>query len=318
MENNNNGNGVAPAISVKGLTKVFNGLVAVDHISLDIPAGEFFGLLGPNGAGKTTLIRMLVGLSVPNAGSASIYGMDVVKDAIGARRLIGVAPQEYNFDENLKTREILTYHAGFYGMPKVERERRADEILEFLGIKDKADQYCDKLSGGMKRRLLIGRALIQKPKVLFLDEPTTGVDVQLRRSLWDMLKKLNAEGTTIVLTTHYIEEAESLCDRVAIMDHGRIIAIGSPDHLKRTEIDSSRLEFDIEGDTVPDLKDIPEVIRYSCGKNKLTVHVTDTGTAAVRLLDHLKAGHVTVKSMHVRESTLEDVFIKMTGRELRD
>lgn len=307
-----------PAISIRGLTKRFGGLVAVDHVDLDIPPGEFFGLLGPNGAGKTTLIRMLVGLSTPTAGSASIYGRDVVKDAVEARRLIGVAPQEYNFDENLKTKEILTYHAGYYGMGKEERERRAAEILDFLDIKDKADQYCDKLSGGMKRRLLIGRALMQRPKVLFLDEPTTGVDVHLRRSLWEMLKKLNASGTTIVLTTHYIEEAESLCDRVAIMDRGRFIALGSPEALKRKEVDSSRLEFDIEGDTVPDLKAIPEVVRYSYGKNKLTVHVTDTGTAAVKLLDYLRTRHITVKSMRVRESTLEDVFIKMTGRDLRE
>lgn len=307
-----------PAISIRGFTKRFGGLVAVDHVDLDIPPGEFFGLLGPNGAGKTTLIRMLVGLSTPTAGSASIYGRDVVKDAVEARRLIGVAPQEYNFDENLKTKEILTYHAGYYGMGKEERERRAAEILDFLDIKDKADQYCDKLSGGMKRRLLIGRALMQRPKVLFLDEPTTGVDVHLRRSLWEMLKKLNASGTTIVLTTHYIEEAESLCDRVAIMDRGRFIALGSPEALKRKEVDSSRLEFDIEGDTVPDLKAIPEVVRYSYGKNKLTVHVTDTGTAAVKLLDYLRTRHITVKSMRVRESTLEDVFIKMTGRDLRE
>lgn len=307
-----------PAISIRGLTKRFDGLVAVDHVDLEIPPGEFFGLLGPNGAGKTTLIRMLVGLSTPTAGSASIYGRDVVKDAVEARRLIGVAPQEYNFDENLKTKEILTYHAGYYGMGKEERERRAAEILDFLDIKDKADQYCDKLSGGMKRRLLIGRALMQRPKVLFLDEPTTGVDVHLRRSLWEMLKKLNASGTTIVLTTHYIEEAESLCDRVAIMDRGRFIALGSPEALKRKEVDRSRLEFDIEGDTVPDLKAIPEVVRYSYGKNKLTVHVTDTGTAAVKLLDYLRTRHITVKSMRVRESTLEDVFIKMTGRDLRE
>jgi ABC-2 type transport system ATP-binding protein len=261
---------------------------------------------------------MLVGLSRPTAGSASIFDRDVVRDSVEARRLIGVSPQEYNFDENLKTKEILTYHAGYYGMPREEREQRADEILEFLDIKDKSDVYSDKLSGGMKRRLLIGRALIQRPKVLFLDEPTTGVDVQLRRALWKMLKKLNEDGTTIVLTTHYIEEAESLCDRVAIMDHGRIIALGSPEKLKKTEVDSSKLEFDIEGDSVPDLKAIPEVVRYSYGKNKLTVHVTDTGTAAVKLLDYLRTGHIAVKSMHVRESTLEDVFLKLTGRDLRE
>jgi len=146
------------AIAIRGLTKRFNGLTAVDNVDLDVGRGEFFGLLGPNGAGKTTLIRMLVGLSTPTSGSASIFGRDVVGDAIESRKLIGVSPQEYNFDENLKTKEILTYHAGYYGMPKVEREKRADEILDFLEISDKANEYCDKLSGGMKRRLLIGRA----------------------------------------------------------------------------------------------------------------------------------------------------------------
>lgn len=283
-----------------------------------MPEGEFFGLLGPNGAGKTTLMRMLVGLSTPTSGKASIFGRDVVKDALESRKLIGVAPQEYNFDENLKTKEILTYHAAFYGMPKAERERRANEILDFLEIKDKADEYCEKLSGGMKRRLLIGRALMQRPKVLFLDEPTTGVDVQLRRALWGMLKKLNAEGTTIILTTHYIEEAESLCSRVAIMDHGQFIAMGSPEELKQKHVDSSRLEFDIAGDKVPDLMAVPGVIRYSLKKEKLVVHVHDTGTMAVSLLEFLRANGVAVKSMHVRESTLEDVFIKLTGRELRE
>lgn len=159
---------------------------------------------------------------------------------------------------------------------------------------------------------------MQNPRVLFLDEPTTGVDVQLRRSLWDLLKKLNASGTTIVLTTHYIEEAESLCSRVAIMDHGRIIAIGRPEDLKRAEVDCSKLVLDIEGDSIPDLKVIPEVARYSYGKGKLTVHVTDTGTAAVKLLDYLRSNRIAVRSMHVRESTLEDVFIRLTGRDLRE
>jgi ABC-2 type transport system ATP-binding protein len=306
------------AISIRGLTKRFNSLVAVDHVDLEIKRGEFFGLLGPNGAGKTTLIRMLVGLSTPSGGSASILGNDVVKQAIEARRLIGVAPQEYNFDDNLRTKEILTYHGGYYGMSFMELEKRADEVLDFFEIREKAGEYCDKLSGGMKRRLLIGRALMQRPRVLFLDEPTTGVDVQLRRSLWSMLKKLNSEGTTIVLTTHYIEEAENLCDRVAIMDHGKIIALGTPDDLKRREVDSSRLEFDIEGAVIPDLKGIPEVIRHSYKNNILTVQVIDTGTAAVRLLDILRSKGITVRSMHVRESTLEDVFLKMTGRELRE
>ena len=306
------------AIAIHGLTKTYSGLVAVDNLDLDIGRGEFFGLLGPNGAGKTTLIRILVGLCNPSGGSASIMGYDVVKDAHKSRRLIGVAPQEYNFDDNLRAREILTYHAGFYGMHKKEREARADEVLRFLEIEDKANTYCNKLSGGMKRRLLIGRALMQNPKVLFLDEPTTGVDVQLRRALWKMLKELNAAGTTIVLTTHYIEEAESLCGRVAIMDQGKIIAMGSPDLLKRTEVDTNTIEFDIEGGLVPPITGVPEVLRSTSNNGKLIVHVTDTGTAAIKVLDFLKAKNIPVKSMHVRESTLEDVFIKMTGRDLHD
>ena len=231
------------AISVSGLTKSFDKLVAVDHVDLDIGEGEFFGLLGPNGAGKTTLIRMLVGLCVPTSGKATILGRDIVSDPYGARELIGVVPQDFNFDDNLTAKDILTYHAGYFGMPKAERNARADELLAFLEIGDKADTTCTKLSGGMKRRLLIGRALMTRPKVLFLDEPTTGVDVQLRHSLWDMFRKMEGSGTTLILTTHYIEEADSLCDRVAIMDHGRIIALGSPEELKKTSSSGNLIEI---------------------------------------------------------------------------
>jgi ABC-2 type transport system ATP-binding protein len=159
---------------------------------------------------------------------------------------------------------------------------------------------------------------MQNPKVLFLDEPTTGVDVQLRRTLWKMLKELNAAGTTIILTTHYIEEAENLCSRVAIMDQGRIIAMGSPELLKRTEVDTNTIEFDIDTEALPEIKGIPEMIRYSVGKGKLVAHVTDTGIASVKILDFLRSSKITVKSMHVRESTLEDVFIKLTGRDMHD
>ncbi|MCD1295234.1 multidrug ABC transporter ATP-binding protein [Methanocella sp. CWC-04] len=307
-----------PAIAINGLTKKFDKLTAVDNVDLEIKDGEFFGLLGPNGAGKTTLIRTLVGLSIPTSGNATIFGRDVVNDMYESRELIGVVPQEFNFDENLTVKEILTYHAGYYGISRKEREERADRILEFLEIKEKAGQLCNKLSGGMKRRVLIGRALMQQPKVLFLDEPTTGVDVQLRRNLWVMLKELNARGTTIVLTTHYIEEAESLCDRVAIMDHGKIIALGTPEELKRSSDSINRIELEISGNEIPDIKMIPGVLSYSRKEDILTVRVTDTGTAAVALLDYLKTHGVSVRSMHIRESTLEDVFIKLTGREMRD
>lgn len=306
------------AIEIIGLAKSFDKLMAVDHIDLDIGDGEFFGLLGPNGAGKTTLIRMLVGLCTPTAGKATILGRDVVNDQYAARELIGVVPQDFNFDDNLTTKDILTYHAGYYGMPKKEREARADELLEFLELKDKANAACTKLSGGMKRRLLIGRALMTKPRVLFLDEPTTGVDVQLRHSLWDTFRKMKGSGITIILTTHYIEEAESLCDRVAIMDHGKIIALGEPQELIRTSGSGNMIEFQIGGANIPDLKTIPEVIRVWWKDGVLTARVTDADTAAIKILDRLKTAGVPVKSMHVTEASLEDVFLKLTGRELRE
>jgi ABC-2 type transport system ATP-binding protein len=306
------------AITIQGLSKSFGQLVAVDHIDLEIAKGEFFGLLGPNGAGKTTLIRTLVGLCTPTSGSATIFDRDVVRECYASRELIGVVPQEFNFDENLTTRDILTYHAGYFGIPRKEREARADELLEFLEIKDKANTSCTKLSGGMKRRLLIGRALMQQPKVLFLDEPTTGVDVQLRRSLWEMFRKLNSEGTTIILTTHYIEEAENLCSRVAIMDHGKIIAMGSPQELIQSSSSDNLIEIEFAGAAVPDLKEIPEVRRVWWKDGRLSARVTDPDTAAVKILDRLKAAGVSVKSMHITESSLEDVFIKLTGRELRE
>jgi ABC-2 type transport system ATP-binding protein len=306
------------AIEIRGLTKTFDGLVAVDHVDLDIGRGEFFGLLGPNGAGKTTLIRMLVGLCIPTSGTATILDRNIVKDQYGARELIGVVPQDFNFDDNLTTRDILTYHAGYYGMPRKEREERADELLDFLEIADQADIVCTKLSGGMKRRLLIGRALMTRPQVLFLDEPTTGVDVQLRHSLWDMFRKMEGSGTTIILTTHYIEEADSLCDRVAIMDHGHIIALGEPEDLKKTSSSGNLIEISMAGGTVPDLKTIPEVIRVWWKDSLLTVRVTNADTAAIKILDRLKAGGVQVKSMHITEASLEDVFLRLTGRELRE
>ncbi|MGA9140679.1 MAG: ABC transporter ATP-binding protein [Methanocella sp.] len=307
------------AISVSGLTKTFDKLVAVDHVDLDIGEGEFFGLLGPNGAGKTTLIRMLVGLCIPTSGKATILGRDIVTDPYGARELIGVVPQDFNFDDNLTAKDILTYHAGYYGMPKKEREERADELLAFLEIGDKAHTTCTKLSGGMKRRLLIGRALMTRPQVLFLDEPTTGVDVQLRHSLWDMFRKMKGSGTTIILTTHYIEEADSLCDRVAIMDHGRIIALGTPEELKKTSSSGNLIEIVMAGTcAVPNLKTIPEVVRVWWKDGVLSARVTDADTAAIKILDRLKTANVAVRSMHVTEASLEDVFLKLTGRELRE
>jgi ABC-2 type transport system ATP-binding protein len=220
-----------PAIRISGLVKRYGHFTAVDGISLDVEAGAFFGLLGPNGAGKTTTINAVVGLSSITGGSIELFGHDVVTDWRAARVTVGLAPQEYTFDRYLNIRDVLIYQAGYYGLRGAAVRQRADELLERFGLTSKAKQVYTRLSGGMKRRLTLARALIHQPRLLILDEPTAGVDVELRIELWAFLRELNAAGTTIVLTTHYLEEAEELCDRIGIIEAGRLIALESTQSL---------------------------------------------------------------------------------------
>ena len=217
----------APAIRIAGLVKRYGGFTAVDGISFDVDDGSFFGLLGPNGAGKTTTINAIVGLSSITAGSIALFGHDVVADWRAARVTVGLAPQEYNFDRYLNIRDILIYQAGYYGLRGPAVRKRADELLERFDLTSKAKQVYLRLSGGMKRRLTLARALIHQPRLLILDEPTAGVDVELRLELWAFLRELNAAGTTIVLTTHYLEEAQELCDRLGIIEKGKLVALES-------------------------------------------------------------------------------------------
>ncbi|HEX8374843.1 MAG TPA: ABC transporter ATP-binding protein, partial [Geminicoccaceae bacterium] len=218
----------AHAIELRGLRKTYAGKArqppkdALHEVDLDIPRGSIFGLLGPNGAGKSTLINILAGLVVKTAGTASVFGIDIDRHPRRARRAIGVVPQELNLDAFFTPRETLELQAGLYGVPR--RERATDAILAAVGLSDKADSYARSLSGGMRRRLLVAMALVHRPPVVVLDEPTAGVDVELRRSLWRYMRELNAQGVTVVLTTHYLEEAEALCDRIAIIDRGRLVA----------------------------------------------------------------------------------------------
>lgn len=220
-----------PAIRIDRLVKRYvdaqsrGEFVAVDGISLRVEAGEFFGLLGPNGAGKTTTINAIVGLAQITSGSIALFGHDVVRDWRAARATVGLAPQEYNFDRYLNIRDILIFAAGYYGLRGAAVRRRADDLLERFDLTSKARQTYTRLSGGMKRRLTLARALMHEPRLLILDEPTAGVDVELRIELWQFLRELKAAGTTIVLTTHYLEEAEELCDRIAIIEAGRIVAL---------------------------------------------------------------------------------------------
>ena len=220
------------ALSIEELVKRYpTGVEALRGVSLEIEAGEFFGLLGPNGAGKSTLIHCSTGLARPTAGSIAVFGNDAVDDYEQARLAIGLAPQELNLDWFLTVEETLDYHGGYFGMPRRERRERSRELLDAFSLAEKHDERVRTLSGGMKRRLVLARALMHRPRLLILDEPTAGVDVELRLELWHYVQRINAEGTTILLTTHYLEEAEQLCDRIAFINEGRIVAQGTTDEL---------------------------------------------------------------------------------------
>ena len=222
-----------PALRVERLKKTYsNGLLALDGVSLEIKSGRFFGLLGPNGAGKTTLINSIVSLARPDSGRVEVFGRDAFEEFREARRMIGVSPQEMNLDKFLTVEEVLLYHAGYYGVEKEKARERADELLERFGLARKRKDRVNTLSGGMKRRVMFARALMHDPKVLFLDEPTAGVDVELRYSLWEYIRELNHAGLTILLTTHYLEEAEELCEEIALINDGRIAAQDTSTGLK--------------------------------------------------------------------------------------
>jgi ABC-2 type transport system ATP-binding protein len=224
--------GLAKALHIEDLVKRYpTGVVALHGVSLDIDEGEFFGLLGPNGAGKSTLIHCSTGLAQPTSGTIRVFGHDAIGDYGDARQAVGLAPQELNLDWFLTVEETLDYHAGYFGMPKRERRERARELLDTFSLTGKRDERTRTLSGGMKRRLILARALMHRPRLLILDEPTAGVDIELRLELWHYVRRINQEGTTILLTTHYLEEAEQLCDKIAFINEGRIIAQGTSGEL---------------------------------------------------------------------------------------
>ena len=226
------GTGTAPALEISELVKRYpTGAEALRGVSLDIEPGDFFGLLGPNGAGKSTLIHCTTGLAQPTSGDIRVFGHDAIHDYADARQAVGLAPQELNLDWFLTVEESLDYHAGYFGMPKRERRERAAELLEIFSLTSKRDERTRTLSGGMKRRLILARALMHRPPLLILDEPTAGVDIELRLELWHYVRRINQEGTTILLTTHYLEEAEQLCERIAFIHHGQIVACGTTDEL---------------------------------------------------------------------------------------
>jgi len=309
------------AIRVENLTKRFNDFTAVDHISFSVPGGELFGLLGPNGAGKTTTINMLSTLLKPTSGRGEVAGFEVLKDKDAVRRSIGVVFQEPALDTKLTGRENLDFHSMMYGLGKEERHRRIEDVLSLVDLQDKADVLVEKYSGGMKRRLEIARGLIHWPKVLFLDEPTLGLDAQTRRHIWDYIKKLNIEKkVTIILTTHYMEEADYLCGRVAIIDHGKIVALDSPHKLKDV-LGGDVVSMEIEGNAAPlleQLKSMGWVKSLSLREDVLRMTMEKGERRIPELIQEAQKAGVSVSCVNLRKPSLEDVFLHFTGRTIRD
>ena len=298
-----------PAISLQSVSKRYGDLQALDNVTFDIRQGEFFGLLGPNGAGKSTLISALAGLLRVNGGSISIMGSDVEKDYRQARLQLGVVPQEIVMDPFFTVKETLQFQSGYFGL----RNNGAwiDELLEQLGLSDKADSNMRKLSGGMKRRVLIAQALVHKPQVLVLDEPTAGVDVELRQSMWRFVRRLHKEGHTIVLTTHYLEEAEELCDRIAIINKGKLLALETKEDLLARGLGSKLLIKSSQA-----IESVPEqyqarITRLEGAELELTFH--QNSDSMMQILDDLRAASIQIEYVSVLNDSLEDVFVRMTG-----
>ena len=298
-----------PAIKINGVHKTFGGLHALKGIDLTIEQGEFFALLGPNGAGKSTLISILAGLIKPSAGDISVMGFDVVSQYQQARQLLGIVPQELVFDPFFNVREMLRFQAGYFGCGP-ENDAWVDEILEGLGLTDKAHTNMRKLSGGMKRRALIAQALAHKPPVIVLDEPTAGVDVELRQMLWGFIKKLNRDGHTIILTTHYLQEAEALCSRVGMMKQGEIVALDSTANLLN-KFAGKTLRLTLGDVTLP--IQIQSMLR-SQENGIFTFALTDMVQIEL-VLSVLRTANIKVIDMQLNEADLEDVFLSLVGQQ---
>ncbi len=297
-----------PAIQINGIHKSFGGLQALKGIDLTIAQGEFFALLGPNGAGKSTLISILAGLIKPSAGDISVMGFDVVNQYQQARQLLGIVPQELVFDPFFNVREMLRFQAGYFGRGP-ENDAWVDEILEGLGLAEKAHVNMRKLSGGMKRRALIAQALAHKPPVIVLDEPTAGVDVELRQMMWAFIKKLNNEGHTIILTTHYLEEAETLCSRVGMMKQGEIVALDSTASLLN-KFAGKQLRLTLGDVALP--ANIQTLLRNQ--ENGIYTFALNDMAQIELVLSSLRSADIKVIDMQLNEADLEDVFMSLVGQ----
>jgi len=299
--------GTMNALSIKNISKVFQtpqkkDFTAVDNVSLEIAPGTIHGLLGPNGAGKTTLISMISGILLPTSGSIEIFGTDVVNDTEKAKQMLGVVPQELVVEMAFTVEEVLHYFSGMYGVPLSERKTRIAAALEDLSLTDKAKDRARSLSGGMKRRLMIAKAILHKPKLLILDEPTAGVDVALRQKIWSLVRRLNSEGTTIVFTTHYLEEAEELCENITLINHGKIIKNGKLKDIQN-EFSKNVIHFELFDKNISHLDGVrPIGVEFE-------YPLTDLGSDVQKLSQHYKGN---IKSVKSEAASLEQIFLDLT------
>jgi ABC-2 type transport system ATP-binding protein len=323
-----------PSIETRALRKVYDppkarsrkkdpsatGVVALESLDLEVREGEFFGLLGPNGAGKTTTIGILTTRVLPTSGEGRVMGFDVLRDAVEVRRRIGVVPQRPNPDRQLTVRENLLFHAAYFGIPLRDAAPRAIQLMEQFGIAEKADAKTDKLSGGQQQRLMIARALIHDPQVLFLDEPTVGLDPQARHDLWDILRELHKQGRAIVMTTHYMEEADLLCERVAIVDRGLLLAVDTPATLKSRAPGGTLIELTLDADAAAlaaAARAMPGVLRAEAETKVARVYAERAGETVAALVRAAEQGGRAVQEIHLAPPSLETLFISLTGRKLQ-
>jgi ABC-2 type transport system ATP-binding protein len=303
------------AIEVSELTKCYGKLVAVDNINFNVKKGEIFGFLGPNGAGKTTTINMLTGVTKPSSGSALVFGFNVTHEPIKAKEMVGVVPEVSFLYDEMTAWDNLNFSARLHGVSKKKRTSLAEELLHLFGLYERKNSRIGTFSGGMKKRLMIVTALMHEPEILFLDEPTTGLDVQSARQIRDLMKIWNGRGTTVFLTTHYIEEADQLCQRIAIINKGRIVTIDTPEKLKNVIKKENIIEvtFDCSRDIVYELKKLRSVKDVAITGDKYRLYVEETAETLPSLVHFVEKNHLKVTSVSTLKPTLEDAFVKLTG-----
>ncbi len=307
-----------PAIEMVDLCKSFGKFQAVDHLSLTVQQGEIFGLLGPNGSGKTTTINMVSGLSVPTSGKVRVMGYEIPHDARRIRQILGSVPQETALYEELSAWANLDFHAELFGIPRKEKKERITKILELVQLLDRKDSRVGTFSGGMKRRLALGRALLHDPQLIYLDEPTLGVDVQSRRAIWDYILSLRDQGKTVLITTNYLEEAQALCERIAIIDHGKLIAVDTPDHLKQTyggrvvELETATPSASV--DAIGALEGVKQVKQDGTYLTITTQGITNVVPQIINIISQ----EGEIRNISLREPNLDEVFLRLTGTALRD